>query len=173
MPLGPATAITVRRAQPQDLDRLIALTVAEGDDRELTQRRLYADLETEGRELFLATADRQPAGYGRTCRFEHDAGAPANVAPDGYYLSGILVASSWRRRGIGERSRAGSACSRGPGAKSRVCSTTHESRARLQPEAGIERDRSIEVTHDHRHLIEAHTGRLDTKTVRGSCSRTR
>jgi len=102
MPLGSAASITVRRAQPEDLDRLIGLAVAEGEDRGLTRRRFDGDLESEDRELFLATADGQLAGYGRTCRFEHDAGAPANVAPDGYYLSGIRVASAWRRCGIGE-----------------------------------------------------------------------
>ncbi|MGO9752366.1 MAG: N-acetyltransferase family protein [Solirubrobacteraceae bacterium] len=102
MPLGPATSITVRRARHEDLDRLIALAIAEGEDRELTHRRFHADSQTEVRELFLATPDGQLAGYGRTCRFERETGAPANVAPNGYHLSGILVASSWRRRGIGE-----------------------------------------------------------------------
>jgi hypothetical protein len=79
--MWPETSITVRRAQPEHLDRLIALAVAEGKDRELTHRSFYAGLETEDRELFLATADGQLAGYGRTYRFERK--APANVAPDG------------------------------------------------------------------------------------------
>jgi GNAT superfamily N-acetyltransferase len=38
--------------------------------------------------------------YGRTAWFEPDAEAPANAAPAGYYLVGLVVDPSWRRRGV-------------------------------------------------------------------------
>lgn len=33
--------------------------------------------------------------------FQADADSPENAAPSGYYLLGLVVASAWRRRGVG------------------------------------------------------------------------
>jgi ribosomal protein S18 acetylase RimI-like enzyme len=40
-------------------------------------------------------------GYARLLRFDAEPDAPANAAPDGYYLSGLIVPVEHRRRGIG------------------------------------------------------------------------
>ena len=42
-------------------------------------------------------------GYGRASRFTAPHGAPRNVAPSGYYLTGVLVDAQWRRRGLAEQ----------------------------------------------------------------------
>lgn len=39
--------------------------------------------------------------YGVAAAFEAPPGAPANVAPDGWYLLGLVVQPEQRRRGIG------------------------------------------------------------------------
>jgi ribosomal protein S18 acetylase RimI-like enzyme len=36
-------------------------------------------------------------------RFDPPPDAPANIAPAGYYLTGLLVAPGYRRRGIAEQ----------------------------------------------------------------------
>lgn len=102
MPADPRVLIAVRQATARDVASLIALAAAESDNAEAMLRRFQADLDGVDRELVLATADGELAGYGRAHRFERGLDVPENVAPDGYYLSGVLVASRWRRRGVGE-----------------------------------------------------------------------
>jgi GNAT superfamily N-acetyltransferase len=47
-----------------------------------------------------AKAGDEPIGYSRTAWFEPDPAAPANAAPAGYFLIGLVVDPSWRRRGV-------------------------------------------------------------------------
>jgi ribosomal protein S18 acetylase RimI-like enzyme len=47
--------------------------------------------------------DGQIVGYGRARHFEPGPQAPPDVAPAGYYLSGMVVHPDWRHQRIGER----------------------------------------------------------------------
>jgi RimJ/RimL family protein N-acetyltransferase len=55
----------------------------------------------EAHDLFVATVEGCFVGFGRTTHFIPPAGAPSNVAPEGYYVVGLLVDPGWRRRGVG------------------------------------------------------------------------
>jgi ribosomal protein S18 acetylase RimI-like enzyme len=90
-------------AEARDLDALVALSAAHGQDRAFMRRAFETDLSHHrDRLLLLATANGEVAGYGRGGRFQAPSDAPPNVAPDGYYLGGLLVGTRWRRRGIAE-----------------------------------------------------------------------
>lgn len=55
-----------------------------------------------GRALLLvASLDGRIIGYGKAGYFAAPAGAPANVVPEGWYLTGVVVEPSMRRRGVG------------------------------------------------------------------------
>jgi ribosomal protein S18 acetylase RimI-like enzyme len=49
------------------------------------------------------TGHGQVVGYGRVRHFEPGPQAPPDVAPGGYYLSGIVVHPDWRHQRVGER----------------------------------------------------------------------
>jgi ribosomal protein S18 acetylase RimI-like enzyme len=80
---------------------VVTVRVARDEDPERGRVRLQADLGLPGRCLLVASLEGTFAGYGRLLRFEAPADAPANVAPAGWYLVGLLVASACRRRGVG------------------------------------------------------------------------
>ncbi len=62
---------------------------------------LAHDLSEHGRALFVAGVDGTPAGYGRVRYFSPPELSPANTAPAGWYLGGLVVAPVWRDRGAG------------------------------------------------------------------------
>jgi ribosomal protein S18 acetylase RimI-like enzyme len=92
---------SIRQARRADLSPLVSLVVAEGDDGIAMRRRFTADLSRADRALFLAGAGAEMLGYGRVTHFAPGPEAPDNVAPEGYYMGGLLVASDQRRRGVG------------------------------------------------------------------------
>lgn len=96
------SAIEVRAANTPDLEAVVALVAAHGRDPARLRRRCETDLAEDESHLVVAIADGELVGYGRTGRFTHPPQASPNVAPEGYYMGGLLVASVWRRRGIGE-----------------------------------------------------------------------
>lgn len=63
--------------------------------------RLGRDITGADKHPVVAVADKAIVGYARTMPFTTDPGMPANAAPDGHYLLGLVVASAHRRRGIG------------------------------------------------------------------------
>lgn len=66
------------------------------------RRAFETHLSRDERLLLLASSDGKVVGYGRCARSEPGPDAPPDVAPAGYYMGGLLVASQWRRCGIGE-----------------------------------------------------------------------
>lgn len=54
-----------------------------------------------GSLLLAAVVDGRVVGYGKAGAFIPPAGAPANCAPPGWYLTGVTVAPEMRRCGIG------------------------------------------------------------------------
>jgi ribosomal protein S18 acetylase RimI-like enzyme len=108
----------VRPAAAADLPALARLAVAERAGQAAGwQARFAADLADPDACLLVVESGGWVAGsggwvsgsggpivgYGRARRFGPPPDAPANVAPAGYYLTGLLVSPACRRQGIGEQ----------------------------------------------------------------------
>jgi ribosomal protein S18 acetylase RimI-like enzyme len=91
----------IRRADEADLDQCIARAALAATERSADAWRdaLRRDAEHPERLLVVAESNGAIVGYGRACLFEPGADAPADTAPGGYYLSGLLVAHEERRQG--------------------------------------------------------------------------
>ncbi|MBM3494018.1 MAG: GNAT family N-acetyltransferase [Armatimonadetes bacterium] len=99
-------AVVIRRADDEDCPRVGDISAARGgyDPVERAERaRLFVrDKQAEGMGvLFVAEADGAVRAFARVELIGTDDGTPATSAPDGWYLSGIVVEERWRRRGIG------------------------------------------------------------------------
>lgn len=97
----PVAEVAVRRAGPEDDPALAALARGHygGDLRTWRERMRRTPSRPDGC-TFLAEHDGEIVGYGRAawCRPRSD----QDAAPAGLYLTGVVVAPAWRRRGIGE-----------------------------------------------------------------------
>jgi ribosomal protein S18 acetylase RimI-like enzyme len=99
-----AVELIIRPAVVADLPAAVGLAVAErGGEHAQWRTRLAADLADPDACLLVAETDGQVTAYGRARRFDPPPDAPANIAPAGFYLTGLLVAPEYRRRGIGEQ----------------------------------------------------------------------
>lgn len=95
---------TIREAATDDLAACAAMIVSRaGGDLDKRWERLAADLGKDDHHLLVAVVGHEVVGFGQVMPFVAPSGAPIDVAPDGYYLVGLVVAPAWRRRGIGER----------------------------------------------------------------------
>ncbi len=93
--------LSVTEAAVQDVDACIALSMLVSDGSGVDWSALFhRDNERSDRYLVVARVDEKVIGYARTARFEPDAEAPANAAPAGYYLIGLVVDPGWRRQGV-------------------------------------------------------------------------
>jgi ribosomal protein S18 acetylase RimI-like enzyme len=102
---GPAQPpeLTVREATAQDVEGCVALASLVSDGSSVDWSELFRhNIEHRDRYLVVARVGDELIGYGRTAWFEADAGAPTNAAPTGYYLVGLVVDPSWRRRGVAD-----------------------------------------------------------------------
>ena len=96
--------LIIRPAAVADLPAAARLAVDErGGEHTHWRARLAADLADQHACLLVAETDGRVLAYARARRFDPPPDAPANVAPAGYYLAGLLVAPEYRRRGLGER----------------------------------------------------------------------
>jgi len=106
---GPATAdLTIRPAVPADLGSLADIQAArEGGSMTEHLRRLATSVERNaatGRGIILVGAvGGNPVGLAKVHYFTPPEHSPGNVAPEGWYLSGVIVTPADRRRGIGRR----------------------------------------------------------------------
>ncbi|HEX8904291.1 MAG TPA: GNAT family N-acetyltransferase [Longimicrobiaceae bacterium] len=99
--------MSVRPAEPDDVEALARIAAArEGQEiaeaRETIARRL-AEAAAGNGLLLVAVCGGEAVGYGGASLFSPPADAPTGCAPPGWYLSGVVVAPEWRRRGIGDR----------------------------------------------------------------------
>jgi ribosomal protein S18 acetylase RimI-like enzyme len=93
----------VRPARPDDLPACARLAVARnGGDLTTWEARLAADL---GRDTVLVAVAAVGAavGMGRVGWISWPEPASADSAPDGYYLTDLLVDPAWRRYGLAEQ----------------------------------------------------------------------
>jgi ribosomal protein S18 acetylase RimI-like enzyme len=98
--------LVIRPATPSDTLALGAIEAQRegGTPRERASKleRTIASCAATGEGLVLvATHAERPVGIAKVRLFHPPEDAPANVAPAGWYLSGVIVAPRLRRRGIG------------------------------------------------------------------------
>ncbi len=93
----------IREATALDLEACVALARLADPGRTAAEwrRALRDDVEYAERLLLVADEDGELVGYGRARLLEPGTDAPADAAPAGYYLSGVVVAPGRRRGGIG------------------------------------------------------------------------
>lgn len=95
---------TIRHATSADLPQAADLAVLHsGGERPHWQARFAEELVRPGSCLLIADSRGRVAGYGRVRRFDPSPHGPANLAPAGYYLGGIVVDPAHRRQGIGDQ----------------------------------------------------------------------
>jgi ribosomal protein S18 acetylase RimI-like enzyme len=74
---------------------------AQADHRAKFEQELRERAVSEDHHLLLVAAlGASVAGFARATRFQPGPDAPANTAPPGWYLSGVIVDPAHRRRGI-------------------------------------------------------------------------
>ena len=98
-------SLIIRAALPADLPAL-AKIAAERDGEPFEKwQTAFEHLLTEcaGGESLLLVAELAGtiAGYGKAAYFAPPADSPPNVAPAGFYLTGVIVDPAFRRRGLG------------------------------------------------------------------------
>jgi ribosomal protein S18 acetylase RimI-like enzyme len=104
---GKSWAVTfpfvTRSGEYADIEQCVAFALIVAPQRSAAEWRdsLLRDLDDPERRLVVAERDGAIIGYGRACFFESEPQAPADTAPDGYYLVGIVVDPDSRRGGVG------------------------------------------------------------------------
>ena len=101
-PRGPLlVGLEIRRAERADCPDVAALThERDGVPVAAAHERCERDLVNANCLLLLATIDGELAGFGRAAWWQRPPQSTAEVAPDGWYLFGVVVRDRWRRRGI-------------------------------------------------------------------------
>ncbi|PZS30630.1 MAG: N-acetyltransferase [Pseudonocardiales bacterium] len=99
----PTSPVQVHRLTATDVTACAALIASRGGgDPDVSADKLRRDLAHPDRHLFVAASGEDIVGYGAVIRHEPTPVDPPDTAPAGYYLVGLMIASHWRRRGIGE-----------------------------------------------------------------------
>jgi ribosomal protein S18 acetylase RimI-like enzyme len=100
--LGPAT-VHIRDATPGDCPAIAELEAScfGESDREKLRRQCEAQIANPDRRLVVATSGDDLVGFGRARRNRRSPGAPTVGLPDGWFLAGVAVVETHRRRGIG------------------------------------------------------------------------
>lgn len=96
------TAFGIRPANALDVAPTATLACQAAPERGSDGWRdaLEEDLQHPLRLLLVAEVAGEVVGYGRARLFENPPGAPADAAPDGYYLTGVFVRPDCRRLGL-------------------------------------------------------------------------
>ena len=99
-------AVLIRYAAPADAAPVAALMAArDGTEGDVHHEKLAAEFLRpdlgDKRLLLVAHHGDDVVGFARALYCVPEADAPPNVAPQGWYLGGVVVAAGHRRRGIG------------------------------------------------------------------------
>ena len=92
----------MRKGRADDVDACIylALIAAADSDASIWRTSLLEDIAKSDRLLVVAERAEEVIGYGRVLRFVPEPDAPADIAPSGYYLMGLVVHPDHRRRRV-------------------------------------------------------------------------
>ena len=106
-PLTESDGLRIRAAAERDLARLAPIA-AEREGCSLEQAleglsRFFGATQAGRALLVLAEIGTDAIGFGKASTFTPPAGSPPNMAPGGWYLSGVVVSPPYRRRGVGAR----------------------------------------------------------------------
>ena len=98
--------LVVRRAFESDLEELARLAQERNNGEHEDWRAHFEHqrvLEEQSREAILRVASLgdRILGYGKANYFAPPETSPENVAPEGWYLTGVVVRPEFRRRGVG------------------------------------------------------------------------
>jgi ribosomal protein S18 acetylase RimI-like enzyme len=104
---GGPLALAIGPVCLEDLTALAEITAdREGGSKEdhlpAIQRKMTLAQEGHGL-LLVARHDERIVGFGTAMHFSPPSDSPADTAPAGWYLSGLIVAPPYRRRGVGHR----------------------------------------------------------------------
>jgi GNAT superfamily N-acetyltransferase len=107
-PLDASEGFEVREAVAEDIPALARIAAErDGGDIESHERAFRSLLDEragEGRAFLLAaTLAGTPIAFGKARYFVPPAESPPNIAPEGWYLAGLVVTPRFRRRGVGAR----------------------------------------------------------------------
>ena len=97
--------LVIRAATEADCATIVAIAGERDTETDLEHAlaRCNRHVADDGVCLVVAAAGGETCGFARAAWFEPPEGAPADGAPAGWYLFGIIVRERWRRRGIGAR----------------------------------------------------------------------
>ena len=106
--LRPADGLSIRTAGPRDLPQAARIVAErEGEDvgvyRAKLSRELEGDPASTRSSIWVAALRDQVIGFARAGYFAPPADSPADTAPEGWYLGGLVVDPEYRRRGVGLR----------------------------------------------------------------------
>ena len=96
------SAVLARDARVDDVGSCVslALIASPGSDVSIWRTSLLEDIGSADRLLVVGERAGEVIGYGRVLRFVPEPDAPADIAPSGYYLMGLVVHPDHRRRGV-------------------------------------------------------------------------
>jgi len=102
----PINRLIVRSSVPSDVPAIAQITAERnGDDASRYFESLRSEIDElpkrSDRILLSGVIDSRVVGFARARIFVPPDNAPANVAPTGWYLLGVTVNATFRRRGIG------------------------------------------------------------------------
>ena len=99
--------LLIRKALPSDVAELARIEAARegGDAVQHAEKleKLLAGSAAGNARVLAAQHGPSLVGIAKATRFTPPADSPSNIAPAGWYLSGVIVAEGYRRRGIGRR----------------------------------------------------------------------
>ena len=100
-------ADVVRKARPEDADTIIELTCARHNlEPQVVRPRIENELAGIERGdpscVFVAQIGHHLVGFGRARQLQHARDGLPLALPEGWYLTGVIVDPTWRRRGLGE-----------------------------------------------------------------------
>jgi ribosomal protein S18 acetylase RimI-like enzyme len=99
----PSVDVIIREPFASELAECAALVVSRaGGDVDVRRERLARDLAKDDYYMLVAVVGAEIAGFAQVMHFVAQPDPPSDIAPDGYYLIALIVASDWRRRGIGD-----------------------------------------------------------------------
>ena len=101
---GHRADVLVEPLAQRHLDACVALAVQrEGGDPAAWRTALEGGIDASDRASFVGLVDGQLVGYSTVAWLAPGIGHPNSVAPDGWYLLGLVVDPDFRRLGVGRR----------------------------------------------------------------------